>query len=163
MDEKVAAMNGGGGSYNGHNPPIYPSQHLQIKSFNDTINDLASELDGNPKPFSPPIQSGGTSRTEKQDKIKEFVRLAESNGELDRKTGQASFFLTLLGNSPLYEPNLENPASDPPAFTQASQVFEAELNKKNKPIFLTLPERHSLFINQESKLADEFQLDDHPL
>ena len=163
MDEKASEMKGGGGSYNGHNPPIYPSQHLQIKSFNDTINDLASELDGNPKPFSPPIQSGGTPRTEKQDKIKDFVRLAESNRELDSKAGQASFFLTLLGNSPLYEPNLENPASDPPAFTQASQVFEAELNKKNKPIFLTLPERHSLFINQESKLADEFQLDDHPL
>jgi hypothetical protein len=58
---------------------------------------------------------------------------------------------------------LENPASDPPAFTQASQVFEEELRKKNKPIFLTRPERHSIFISQESKLADEFRLDEHPL
>jgi hypothetical protein len=163
LDEKATTMNGGGGSYNGHNPPIYPSQHLQIKSFNDTINDLASELDGNPKPFSPPIQSGGTSRTEKQDKIKELVSLAESKGELNDKFGQTSFFLTLLGNSPLYEPNLENPGSDPSAFTQASQVFEDELRKKNKPIFLPLPERHSIFIIQEGKLADEFDLDDHYL
>ena len=44
-----------------------------------------------------------------------------------------------------------------------SQVFEDELRKKNKPIFLPLPERHSIFISQEGKLADEFDLDDHYL
>ena len=162
-NENTASQSGGGGSYNGHNPPIYPSQHLQIKSFNDTITDLASELDGNPTPFSPPIQSGGTYRTDKKDTIKNIVSLAESNGELDDKFGQAKFFITLLGNSPLYEPNLENPGSDPSAFTQASQVFEAELQKKNKRIHLTVPERHSIFISQERKLADEFQLDSHPI